>query len=666
MTTAPTQSDVDDRTASALSTSSHTHVDNSNDAGYPSSPRTKMTAWSGKHSDSPVATPQPAPPLAPTIPDTTALTGRPATRADRPPPPKCMQSCIVSIENCTANVVRFNERMEQNRAQAEAQRRESGDPWVARKAIIPMVFVILSWVFLVYVWRLCSRLIQQNPQGRLLGRREEGVGLLVGFVVLWLMTIWSYVTVISKGPGLVKDCVAETDPPLALEMQYGQWDGAHPQQYQQGATAPLPIPAMRASGSGSVSAASPSASLPYPSFSADLERFGGNRASSDSMRVLPGSVEPKHKSISAADRDFSRDTIDEEDVAPATVADTSAADIQAHLSPPLDDAEAVAAEEDPQLPGLIGPLPAAAVSTRQAAQQTSTHPTAPAPVGPNGWVPPKRRPANDPPPLSASALYCHRCRRVKPPRAHHCRRCGTCVLKMDHHCPWVGGCVGAHNQRFFFIFVFWVTFLELYTLISTAVFFSRGIQSLNTAGEWKVDRFLISLFPICAIFLIFTGALLGTHVFLMVHNMTTVEHVGISRVQGRERVLVDRWFGMQKGKQGALGGLKQKRKMIRDWDEEWGKLTKEGNRWWLANSDEVHYGAEGERDKEAGKDKQAVGGKRKGAARTNVEQTLGEKVWMWVLPIGKHPNEGLQFPINPRFGEEGVQRRRDEWPAELR
>ncbi|SYW78624.1 related to Zinc finger DHHC domain containing protein 2 [Ustilago bromivora] len=577
MTTAPTQSDVDDRTASALSISSHTHVDNSNDAGHPSSPRTKMTAWSGKHSDPPVATPQPAPPLAPTIPDTTASTGRPATRADRPPPPKCMQSCIASIENCTANVVRFNERMEQNRVQAEAQRRESGDPWVARKAIIPMVFVILSWVFLVYVWRLCSRLIQQNPQGRLLGRREEGVGLLVGFVVLWLMTIWSYVTVISKGPGLVKDCVAETDPPLAPEMQYGQWDGAHPQQYQQGATAPMPIPAMRASGSGSVSAASPSASLPYPSFSADLERFGGNRASSDSMRVLPGSVEPKHNSISAADRDFSRNTIDEEDVAPATVADTSATDIQALLSPPLDDAEAVAAEEDPQLPGLIGPLPAAAVSTRQAAQQTSTQPTAPAPVGPNGWVPLKRRPANDSLPLSASALYCHRCRRVKPPRA-----------------------------------------------------------------------------------------LLGTHVFLMVHNMTTVEHVGISRVQGRERVLVDRWFGMQKGKQGALGGLKQKRKMIRDWDEEWGKLTKEGNRWWLANSDEVHYGAEGERDKEAGKDKQAVGGKRKGAARTNVEQTLGEKVWMWVLPIGKHPNEGLQFPMNPRFGEEGVQRRRDEWPAELR
>ncbi len=59
----------------------------------------------------------------------------------------------------------------------------------------------------------------------------------------------------------------------------------------------------------------------------------------------------------------------------------------------------------------------------------------------SNWSAPQRRPANDPPPLSPAALYCHRCRRVKPPRAHHCRRCGTCVLKMDHHCPWVGGCV---------------------------------------------------------------------------------------------------------------------------------------------------------------------------------------------------------------------------------
>ncbi len=114
---------------------------------------------------------------------------------------------------------------------------------------------------------------------------------------------------------------------------------------------------------------------------------------------------------------------------------------------------------------------------------------------------------------------------------------------MDHHCPWVGGCVGAHNQRFFYIFVLWVTLLELYTLIATSIFFHRGVQSLDrSGGAWRVDGFLISLFPICVIFLIFTGALLGTHTWLMSRNLTTIEHVGVNRMQGRERVLVDRWF----------------------------------------------------------------------------------------------------------------------------
>jgi len=240
---------------------------------------------------------------------------------------------------------------------------------------------------------------------------------------------------------------------------------------------------------------------------------------------------------------------------------------------------------------------------------------------------------------------------------------------MDHHCPWVGGCVGAHNQRFFFIFVFWVTLLELYTLISTAVFFHRGVQSLNQQGSaWKVDGFLISLFPICAIFLIFTGALLGTHLFLMGRNMTTIEHVGINRVQGKERVLVDRWFGMQQSqnKKGTSWGgmLKAKRKMVREWDREWGSLTKEGNRWWLGSSLEADWtGGRGSEKHASAQERQ---GRRKGAWRTNMSQALGSNVLLWVVPVGKQPNEGLEFPMNPRFGPEGVQRRRGEWPSELR
>ncbi|CDW98112.1 hypothetical protein [Sporisorium scitamineum] len=682
-------SDVDDRTTSALSTSSQTHVD-FNDA-HPHSPRSKMMAWSTKQAEPAARTDVPY--RQQTIPTSeagnvpsaidTSQVGRPTAsrpkRADRPPPPECMQSCIESIESCTQNVVRFNERMELNRAQAEQQRRDNGDPVVARKAMIPMVFVILSWVFLAYVWRLCSRLIQQNPQGAVLGTRQEGIGLLIGFVVLWLMTIWSYVVVISKGPGLVKDYVAESDPPPAAVLAEHRNDAPiYPQPYQQGTTQAVPIPGqscasmdlpvMRASESvnGHAITAAPSASLPYPSFNADLERFGGYRASSDSMRVLPGSVEPKHDAHAieqlSHSRDVSRGTIVEEDGDAA--ADVSAEGVKEQLaedsSPPTDGVDAADAAADPQLPGVICPLAAAAVAEGQGVREgaealdctnasLSEHPisgpplpnTAPTGASTSGWAAPQRQPTNNPPPLSPSALYCHRCRRVKPPRAHHCRHCGTCVLKMDHHCPWVGGCVGAHNQRFFFIFVFWVTLLEAYTLVSTSIFFHRGVRSLGVRSGWKVDGFLISLFPISGIFMIFTGALLCTHVFLMGHNLTTIEHVAVNRMKGRERVLVDRWLGSQK--LGGLGGAKRKRQMGKEWDREWGKLTREGNRWWLGGSDEADYSTSEQQQADAvsingaqekqGAQKEGNRGRRRGAWRTNMEQTLGQSMLGWILPV---------------------------------
>lgn len=169
--------------------------------------------------------------------------------------------------------------------------------------------------------------------------------------------------------------------------------------------------------------------------------------------------------------------------------------------------------------------------------------------------------------------------------------------------------------------------------------------------------------------------------------MTTIEHVGVSRVQGKERVLVDRWFGMQSkqqggGGKGGLGGLnlKAKRGMIRDWDREWGRLSKEANRWWLGSSAEVRYPSKAEdgqaqadalsinaaHEKQQGSAPRKGSGAKKGAWRTNMEQALGPSVLLWVLPVGKHPNEGLEFPMNPRFGAEGVWRKREEWPAELR
>ncbi|ORD99197.1 ZDH18 [Hepatospora eriocheir] len=42
-------------------------------------------------------------------------------------------------------------------------------------------------------------------------------------------------------------------------------------------------------------------------------------------------------------------------------------------------------------------------------------------------------------------LKCNKCKRPKPPRAHHCSECNKCYLKYDHHCYYFNSCIGFHN-----------------------------------------------------------------------------------------------------------------------------------------------------------------------------------------------------------------------------
>ncbi|CAF1791464.1 hypothetical protein Bca4012_047037 [Brassica carinata] len=125
------------------------------------------------------------------------------------------------------------------------------------------------------------------------------------------------------------------------------------------------------------------------------------------------------------------------------------------------------------------------------------------------------------------ARKCDTCFAYKPLRTHHCRVCRRCVLKMDHHCVWINNCVGYANYKAFFLLVFYATVACIHsTVLLVCCVFKNGE---SYAGNVPLKTFMVS----CGVFMIglsiTLGTLLGWHIYLIAHNMTTIEHYNSKR-----------------------------------------------------------------------------------------------------------------------------------------
>jgi len=163
----------------------------------------------------------------------------------------------------------------------------------------------------------------------------------------------------------------------------------------------------------------------------------------------------------------------------------------------------------------------------------------------------------------------------------------------------------------------------LYMFVTLLVFTIRRINS----SDGDIDPQLIIIIALSGVFALFTISLQISHVFLISKGQTTVESMQMRNQRDRESDALDRAFGNC--------GFGQKQRMRHIWDEEWGRIDKEGNLWWL------------------------------GGTKENWVDVMGHNPLGWFLPIGRSMGDGLQYPVNPRFDEEGRWKRRVDWPKEL-
>ncbi|KAJ1609337.1 DHHC-like palmitoyl transferase [Cryptosporidium canis] len=160
-----------------------------------------------------------------------------------------------------------------------------------------------------------------------------------------------------------------------------------------------------------------------------------------------------------------------------------------------------------------------------------------------------------------SIRSCSKCNNLKPPRTHHCSVCKRCIFKMDHHCPWINNCVGINNQKHFLLFLAYVFFFCLYSLIVVCFQFYKcmsypepypndfdrtflddqylnpGSELLNyTRGSNDMFRYECAITPVAfilgfsvviesLIFGIFCIAMFIDQIVCIVNNTTGIEHL---------------------------------------------------------------------------------------------------------------------------------------------
>jgi len=139
-----------------------------------------------------------------------------------------------------------------------------------------------------------------------------------------------------------------------------------------------------------------------------------------------------------------------------------------------------------------------------------------------------------------TVAHCDLCGTVSS-NSKHCRACNKCVSSFDHHCKWLNNCIGKRNYLPFFILLVSVAAYSIFNVIVCIIAMCDHQMALirwkerlalenSTAFFWVL---LVVLLLINLAIGIFDVQLLGLHIYLCYHHITTFEYIHQYRLKGK-------------------------------------------------------------------------------------------------------------------------------------
>ncbi|KAF8147669.1 DHHC palmitoyltransferase-domain-containing protein [Crassisporium funariophilum] len=499
-------------------------------------------------------------------------------------------TCCGTIEKATAT------------AREKRENRTKPQPWFVRKLMVAITLGIMGYAAYVYIARLCLPMIREKAGAG--AGRGTGIALLVVFCVLYFWMMWAYLKVIITPPGYASNYVQKSERPVftanvPLHQSWNSTNFAHATtDMEMGSREQNPPTTSHPSGVGN--------GLAGPSYENLVSRYANANGGHEDINagVLDAIPIPKPKAAATSS------PTDMPQFVPTTVPTASSTTVTSPSTFP---------SSPTKLKNDRPPASAALTATQRSEKQLEREQRL-------LELNVDRRPPTTAV-LQPVHRYCGMDEFVKPYRAHHCRVCGTCVLKYDHHCPWIGQCVGGRNHKFFLNFCQATVVFTSYVFATLLAFTVRRMNALDgSAGD--VDAQEIVIIALAALFMLFTSTLIMSHVNMILKGQTTVETMQIQTMKEREARSLAKAFGWWE--------FGEKKRLRRQWDEEWGRLDLEGNIWW------------------------------RGSRHAEWTDVMGDWWAGWIFPVGRPMSDGLNYPVNPRFDSEGRWRRRADWPEGYR